>query len=138
MNAVHKDGLQKCGRCDQMFDDAIAFENHKKACYYACQFCDRLYTKREILDTHVRKSHVNEQKTERCPGCDEMWPISKLKNHKKSCLALKTCSYCQLVLPTKTALEEHVVRQHTHDWRVRCDICNRSGLFRFKVNLLFK
>ena len=106
-----------CQKCSKEFPTDKTLNKHFLSVHvnHECQFCKLILKNANSLKTH--KFHCKKRKEIREPSNDENIVPS---SHEKTTFR---CTECKKMCKTKTALEEHVSRQHTQR---NCQYCGHT------------
>ena len=88
---------------------------------YDCQFCDKIFTVRRYLDTHINRNHGDVQ-LQKCTQCEKVFNNLKqhLKQHLKRHIQVthmehkpNTCDFCGKNFSRVDNLKEHIKFIHS-------------------------
>ena len=103
----------------------------KKRHQYDCQFCDKIFTVRRYLDTHINRNHGDVQ-LQKCTQCEKVF--NNLKQHLKRHIQVthmehkpNTCDFCGKNFSRVDNLKEHIKFIHSKETRkFVCSFCDKS------------
>ena len=110
----------QCGRCDQMFNNFAELDEHKLQCYFKCPQCKSLFISNKNLKKHLRFVHH---------GTETDTNAEKRRNQEKT----RECPHCFAMFKRSDSLRDHIVRMHTKDWPLRCELCEKGFLRRHEM-----
>lgn len=85
---------------------------------HACNLCTRSYTRKDSLQRHIRRKHLNRHTATEEPTKPPKPPKPKEKERF-------LCTYCGQSFSSKGGLESHILT-HTDERPFSCDICNKT------------
>uniref|UniRef100_A0A1E1W5P4 C2H2-type domain-containing protein n=1 Tax=Pectinophora gossypiella TaxID=13191 RepID=A0A1E1W5P4_PECGO len=116
----------KCSECPQIFKQWSKYQAHLKSDHeskeYICDICGRAFKQRTHIIRHIRIHDPS--KVIQCPyeNCSRFYSRnSNLKQHMlmKHEKITHDCSICNAKLSTKKKLQEHTVKMHKSEQKVR-------------------
>jgi KRAB domain-containing zinc finger protein len=130
-------GSFECDNCGKVFLEKQKIrghvQNHVKFAIHECDFCDKTYKLKRILQQHIFLQHLNTDKRLKCEICgvksESKWD---LKAHRKTHNASRffECLVCGKRFNKKTYLASHsFVHSDRRDFK--CTICEKSFFFFF-------
>ena len=120
MDSLHlKEYMFSCELCDKRFNlktaltkhlNVVHKENKKRQELFKCNFCEKLFTKRN-LKRHVETVHERVRLS--CDICESTFQrVDYLKSHMKSMHSKSRCSFCGKTFMKEESLEVHKNKAH--------------------------
>jgi hypothetical protein len=126
-----------CRHCPKSFAYVSRLDRHlsvHRAKQFACAFCSKHFSRRDVLDAHQRKLHASEaaRKPEsaqsvRCPLCPRSLASQgqlerHLAAHKRQAAGCFECPFCRKQFSDRRKLQRHE-RLHTSEKKFKCEVC---------------
>ncbi|XP_063911194.1 gastrula zinc finger protein XlCGF57.1-like [Zophobas morio] len=132
-------GILSCSRCQKTFSCAFKLRKHMYLHNKTvkCLYCEKYFSQKYMMMTHVNNVHVTVRETFKCEICDytSKYKLSvkthTIRKHTKD-FAYK-CETCGKKYPTKSQLEIHEKINH----QGLCHVCKTCGKV-FKSEGFFK
>ncbi|XP_058460581.1 zinc finger protein 37-like [Malaya genurostris] len=107
---------------------------------HKCPHCDRRYSNKRAIDTHVQTFHLGDNAP--CPSpCDQCGKVcssnASLKQHQKLHTSGSTCEICGKIFIGKHKLRRHIERIHEKIKKFECYLCQKklSSLTALQVHI---
>ncbi|XP_059056423.1 zinc finger protein 568-like [Achroia grisella] len=135
----------KCSKCPARFADYFVRQKHLVDVHgdtpilYTCKVCDKSFTRRYSLSSHIKKEHLEERDVH-CSLCTHTCFNSyELKAHmvKKHGERLFDCGVCKKSYASQKSLAEHQ-RIHNNERRFSCDSCGHTFVQRSSLKAHLK
>ena len=120
----------KCNQCDKDYSSKTHLQTHIKehnSCAQKCKQCGKMYKTVTNLKRHI--SSIHSEKRLECDECEQMFStIGFLNIHKKSVHVLKSfkCDKCKFRSKTNSALSRHINMVH-NGVLYKCEVCDYQG-----------
>ena len=100
----------------------------KKEKVYICEICNRKFSRKDILNRHIKSIHEKVQY--KCSECSYVTNRKDtLKRHISEVhlnLRLHECQYCGLKFNQSGTLQRHIQSVHSKEENFKCQLCNSS------------
>ncbi|XP_055682113.1 zinc finger protein weckle-like [Lutzomyia longipalpis] len=118
-------------------DEPKAKKQHRskrppKTKFNICEICSKVYSRRALLNVHIRDKHTEEGLPYACSQCPKRFVTEKkLKVHETIHLPeeekyIHPCSFCGKKFRTVENLQAHVRAMHVRDKPYVCEECGKS------------
>ncbi|XP_069363849.1 zinc finger protein 431-like isoform X1 [Maniola hyperantus] len=123
----------KCMKCGERFVNYFKQQKHmveehgEARLEYKCNFCDKIFDRKYLLSTHMKRDHL-EERDFKCEICSyTCFAKNDLKYHmiKHNGSRIFECSLCDKSYARKKTLREHM-RIHNDDRRYACQECGQA------------
>ena len=91
-----------CSLCNIVFEGKQEYENHKSEIHrkgkHVCEFCNKRYTIKSNLSTHIKNDHRSDKQRPKCPSCElSLKGVQSLSRHIKLIHGEKifSCDQCE-------------------------------------------
>lgn len=140
---VHHGQVFVCLICNKNYKSKYVFDRHTvthEEGYiqpkFRCQICEREFTTKFSLSSHIKSEHLGMKKTYSCPTCGKTFSqIRSYRQHANVHAGIRpyTCEVCGKSFTYDKSLKEH---RYMHDTvrRFQCTVCQKA--FRQQTCLL--
>ncbi|XP_058813355.1 zinc finger protein 182-like isoform X2 [Topomyia yanbarensis] len=96
---------------------------------HKCPHCDRRYSDKKAIDTHVQAYHLGENAP--CPStCEQCGKVctskSSLKQHMRLHISGSACEFCGKLFVAKQKLLQHIDQKHKKLKKYECHLCQKK------------
>ena len=134
---MHEERKDKftCNDCGKQLLSKLSFKLHREAIHeqkkYACDICDRKFTQKTPLNTHMKRIHFQEanyncSKCERPPFVTSEALKRHEKIHERNGEKTHKCDQCDFKGYDKIQVQKHKVSVHSTTMRFTCQICDKT------------
>lgn len=139
---VHHSDRFQCNVCDKVYKSHYVFKKHMVTHtegyvqpMFKCQVCEREFTTKFSLSSHIKSQHLELKKTYSCPLCGKTFSqVRSYRQHANVHAGIKPykCEICGKAFTYDKSLSEH---RYMHDAvkHFSCDVCGKE--FRQKTCL---
>ena len=138
-NAAYREKVKKqyfCPHCDppKSVSTAQHLREHIKVIHegirYACPECDKQYSCKGHLKSHIQSEHLKQEDFE-CEPCGKKFGSRlKLKSHKFQSHSQTNCDICNKQVNSRFELKKHMVLIHNNTENAWiCDVCPSKRVF---------